>query len=247
MFHRNNRYLRPSLKTFVSTTIALVLVLVLVLIVGSLVRNFISRNQPTLVQEPGPHVTYDRLLLSAVDYTSYSGGRKLFSLQAEEIVHRKRKVGPLTINPIKEIEMTKVNIEINSILVNNAPDHEESEFHSIPFQQITKEVVNDRKLGLVSRAIMNGLELIVVKDGKELFSISSKKVVLKADAAVAQFRRGFLVKSGECELFARKAEWNSDSREFWIEEHYLFKNENGTESASDGRFAIDRAGRITKK
>jgi len=54
----------------------------------------------------------DRLYMSGIDYAAYDGSEPMFRLQARSLVHRKRKVGPWTLNPIKEVEMTGVRIEI---------------------------------------------------------------------------------------------------------------------------------------
>src|SRR5262245_29097496 len=94
----------------------IIIAVALMLLVAWIAVSFVARRPPA----PPPAASADRdlpaldkIYFEDVVQEAYDGSMKLWILSADELVHRKRKVGPLTINPIKEVEMTGVRIEID--------------------------------------------------------------------------------------------------------------------------------------
>ena len=55
---------------------------------------------------------FDRFYLTDVEYSQYEGAEKLYTVHVDEVTQRKWQIGPYTVNPIKEIKMTNLRIEV---------------------------------------------------------------------------------------------------------------------------------------
>src|SRR5262245_10374391 len=53
----------------------------------------------------------DRLYIGGLDYAAYDGSNPIYHVSATQLIHRKRKVGPLTLNPVKEVEIDGLRVE----------------------------------------------------------------------------------------------------------------------------------------
>jgi hypothetical protein len=103
---------------------------------------------------PIPIPESDRLYMSGIDYTGYDGAEPIFRLQAGSLVHRKRKVGPWTLNPIKEVEMTGVRIEIFP-----DPEGRGRSRRPLSLEGILQGTLFSKNLGFVSRVRLLDLQV----------------------------------------------------------------------------------------
>ena len=192
--------------------------------------------------------TFDRIYLKNVAYSSYVRGEKTFTLQAEEIVHRKRKLGPLTLNPIKEVEMNGVRIEIYQGAPPPGGQGPRAEDVDLPLQTILKESLSAKDLGFVTRILMNRFHLALLRGGVEQLSMVAGAATVGLDSAVLRIDDGFTLttRAGE-ELAARSAEWRFAGRRLFIPGAYVLKVAQNTRRGEGGTFRINSEGRVTRE
>lgn len=233
------------------------IILVIILVSGFLYFGIGEQNPDIRGKSKVPK--FDKFSLSGIDYTHYNKGKKVFSIKSGKIVHRKRKVGPLTISPVKEIEMANVLIEINlnkhyarnlqhDQKVQKAGNLEiRSDIFPLPFSDILKETIHDERLGFISRVEIRRFDLKVLQMGQEQFSIAAKKVTLGLKSQKVLFQDGFsfVSVSGE-RLIAGKAQWDNKRKSFFIKGTYELRDEKGTTTGSRAFFTIDSSGKIKK-
>ncbi len=208
---------------------------------------------------------FDKFNVSGIDYTHYNEGKKVFSIKSGKIIHRKRKVGPLTINPVKEIEMAEVFIEINQNkhfsrnvqyvqygkneqkAQGESKIEKRSDIFPLSFSDILKKTVNDKRLGLISRVEIREFGLKVLQTGNEQFTITAKKVTLGLMSQKVLFRDGFsLVSVNGEQLIARKAQWENKRKSLYIKGAYELRGKKGTTTGKGAFFTIDSNGKIKK-
>ena len=230
----------------------------IIFLVGGLIviLLFIEKDQQRLgldEQAKGPR--FDRFRLSGVSYTSYfDGNKKRFSFSADEVVHGMRKIGPLTINPIKEIQMTHVRIEIHQEATekenrsSGQKADDDSAIFQLPFHKIIKETVFAQGLGAISRVVIRKAELVVLRGLENQFTILVNKVKMDPESSVVRFEEGFSVSSHNGDqLVAKEAELKNNGKRIWIKGPYLFRDPGGSERGSRGSFYITSSGRIKKE
>ena len=101
-------------------TLFIGVILLIILVVGFLSLRIGKR--PAVYTKQEESLTFDKFHSSGVVHGYYKHGKKIFTLKADQISHRKRKLGPFTINPVKEIVMVNVQIEINQDKQDNQKD-----------------------------------------------------------------------------------------------------------------------------
>ena len=228
------------------------------ILVSGLLYFGIGGHNPDRKQK-GKISTFDKFNLSGIDYTHYDKGKEVFTIKSGKIIHRKRKVGPLTISPVKEIEMANVLIEINlnkhytrnlqyDQKIQKADSIEDrSDIFPLPFSDILKETIHDERLGFISRVVIKGFDLKILRMGQQQFTIAANRVTLWPVSQKVMFQDGFFLisRSGE-QLVARKALWENKRKSFFIKGTYELSDEKGTTTGRRANFAIDRYGRIKK-
>ena len=204
---------------------------------------------------PGPtEETADRLYLRNIAYTSYKGDTRLFSFQADELVHRKRKIGPLTLNPVKEIEATRVRIEMVSRgeeedRTRPAEPAEARDGLDLPVATILEKTLAARDLGFVSRVVLKPVEIAVNRGGRTLLRVAagSASVGLSEPAAL-RFEDGFTLE--DCcggHLSARQAEWSAAGRRLHVDGAYSWSDSQDSRTGEGAVFRVDRDGRLTEE
>jgi len=227
-------------------TLFIGVVLLIILVVGFLALPIGKRPPVYTEKEKSP--TFDKFHASGVVHSYYKDGKNIFTLWADEITHRKRKLGPFTINPVKEIEMVNVRIEINQDKQDNQKDDTPEKWNDIflPLSEMLKERMSARGLGFISRVVVKKIALTIFRMGQQQFTIAANRVTvgLKSPKVVLH---GFSItsRSGE-QLTARKAEWRTDRKLFFIPRTYALRDEKGTTSGQRAFFTIDRSGRIKR-
>jgi hypothetical protein len=181
----------------------------------------------------------------------------VFTFSAEEVVHRKRKVGPLTINPIKELELTNVRIELHDMdHLNTLTKFDSNTYETtgdtktirLPLGQIFKKTFGDLQLGFVSRIIIHGMTLEANQPGKGQFKLFAKKAEFRMDTPNVTFKEGFSLtgKNGQ-RLVTHKAEWQDKKAAFFIPGLFILKTENQERAASNAYFSLQASGEIRQK
>ncbi len=199
---------------------------------------------------------FDRFQLEGFEHTQFKEGRKLFTLSCKEITHRKRKIGPLTVNPVKEIKMSKVHIELFSQVDESPSENPDEDLNrhteasptpiiSQPLVGGLKKMLGDRELGFVSRIVIADFTLDVSRNGQKQARIRAGKAILGAESPDARLDNGFsIVAQNEQRLVANKAVWDRDKRAFHIPKAYVLTDVAGQRRASNAFFGIDASGRI---
>jgi hypothetical protein len=160
---------------------------------------------------------FDRIYLKDVSQSAYDGGEKLWSLSAEEIIHRKRKLGPLTLNPVKEVEMTGVRLEIDRPAPGPLEGAGSDRDLDLPIESILEAILSAKDLGFVSRVLVARLEMSIVQGGKSTFTLEAASASIGAEAGVVRFKGGVTL-SGPAvgQLEAAEAEWRTDRRRLLV-------------------------------
>ncbi len=200
---------------------------------------------------------FDRFQLEGFEHTQFKEGRKLFTLYCKEITHRKMKIGPLTVNPVKEIKMSKAHIQLFPRVDKGPPSDKPDEdltqhsqasptpIISQPFVDGLKKMLGDRELGFVSRIVIADFTLDVSGYGRTQARIHAGKATLGAESPDARLDNGFsIVAQNGQRLVADKAVWDQDKRAFHIPKGYVLTDEKGRRQASNAFFGIDAAGQI---
>lgn len=229
-----------------------------IIVVASLIFFGINKHNPDRKQKDKTP-KYDNFHLLGFDYTHFDKGKELFTIKAEEIIHKKMKVGPLTISPFKEIEMIKVMMEINQdryiarneqYVRNDSSLEKRSDIFPLSLSNILRETAISQRLerlGLISRVVIKGLDLIILRKGQKQFTIAANKVTIVPVSQKVMFQNGFslISRNGE-QLIARNAQWKNKRKSFFIKGTYELRDEKGITTGSWAFFIIDRFGKIKK-
>lgn len=221
--------------------------------IAALVAFYLSsyRSAPDLEDAPAqPAERFDRLHVKGLQYTSSIKGRKIFSLAAEELIHRKRKVGPLTLNPVKEIALVGVRIEIHDLggESGRTPGEGEVVLLGLPVRKIVEETASSQGLGFVSRVLVDRVEIAFLSvKGTEILNMTAGRATLGLDTSEVTLSRDVSFRSAEGEeLTAREVTWRQEDGLLLARGDYLLRNAPGGEErrGRDGRFTLTAAGRI---
>lgn len=178
-------------------------------------------------------------------YASSVRGQKVFTLKADSIIHRRRKLGPLTINPIKEVEMNGVRIEIVQGAASGGGSASGTADVELPIRGILSESLSSRDLGFVSRVLMNRLRVAVVRDQVEQLSIVARAASAGLDSGALHLERGVTLttRSGQ-HLEAQAAEWRFDSRRLVIPGAFVMQDGRDIHPGERTTFRIGADGRL---
>lgn len=213
------------------------------LVVGSFI---IRKGRPPLpINQHEDWPVADRFSASGMQHTVYDRGEKLYSLKADAIVHRKRKIGPLTINPVKELALQGVEIEIYEPI--DRTDEGFSGASPVPIQELLRKATSGNDLGFISRVTIAPLKLVYFREAEELFTLTAKSVKMGLDTSRVNFEGDFTIAAAAGDrLRAHAAEWLEDERRFSIAGPYLLESAEGAQTGAGALFTIDPAGRIRK-
>ncbi len=222
-----------------------VLILLVLSIVGVVAQRAGRRHEKGESARPGTRS--DRLYLRGVTYTSSSAGKRLFTLTADEIIHRKRKVGPLTLNPVKEIEMTGVLITVYREARNASAAQSPLDEPLLPIREILEESLAAKGLGFVSRVIIKGLDLSVLRDAGRLFRIQAGTATAALESPVVRLADGVTLSTGAGEEIAtRRAEWRGDTMRLSIPGSYVLRGGAGALEGKTAIFTVNPDGSLTR-
>ena len=142
--------------------------------------------------EPRP----DRVVSSGFVYRSLDGDEQRFSVKIGELVHRRVKLGPLTVNPVTVVELSEVVMEVNVDLYSLSP------------REILREALASRGIGMVSRITLQDLALVGSRDARTVIELSAEKLEFRARRSTVRLEGRFTVETAFGErLQANAAEW----------------------------------------
>jgi hypothetical protein len=116
----------------------------------------------------------DRLYIGGLDYSAYDGSEPVYRVSAAQVIHRKRKVGPLTLNPVKEVEIDGLRVDLlprRSGSGGGMPPPPRS------LDAILKELLASKNLGFVSRVVLKDIAIEDRSGRGEPFRFAAEEVV----------------------------------------------------------------------
>lgn len=206
-------------------------------------------NKPVFVEKQFD-AEFDKFSMSEIEHTIYEHGRKTFIFSCEELVHGKRKFGPITVNPIKEIQMLKVRIEV----IQDDSPKQDTDVDSLTSQppiiskslnKALKKILTNRDLGSISRVVMSNFTLNVSRNGGKHFTVRADTVRMGVKSSQAKFDHGFSIvtKTAE-ELSSKEAIWKGEKNAFYIPTDFRIKNAEGEYRSSKSLVTVNSAGKI---
>jgi hypothetical protein len=190
------------------------------------------RVEPTIRQGP------KQLMIKGLSRRASLGGGLTYSLTAEQLVQGKRKFGPLTLNPAREIVLTGVRIELDLPLL--APSPTSGDFDLRP---VLDDLTEHHELGIISRIVLRRLTL-VCRRGEAHVSLVAKKLVLGADGVPSLEGQFSLESFTGDRLEANAASWNPAKNRIRISGPYFLRDEQGAHGGRDSAFRVGPDGRI---
>ena len=214
----------------------------LVLACGYLAWTMLSTlaSLPSDSKSSGDPGGVDRLRITDFQHTVYAGERPALSLHADVIVHRRRSLGPVAINPIKELVFSGVNIEM---MAPEMDPRASGAYLAVLIQQMLSQA----NLGFVSRVLMEDLELTMLNDRVEVFSLSARKAEIAMAEPVVEMSQGFrLLSANGDRLRAQSARWEVQRQIFDVAGPYRLTTAAGPAHGSGAIFRIDPSGAIVR-
>lgn len=201
------------------------------------------------------HTEFDKFKMSGIEHTYFEHGSKKFTFYCDELIHRKRKVGPITVNPIKEIQMRKVRIELNQderrySLIGDTAVKQYTAVSSPPIipgslNTELKKLLDDRGLGFISRGVMADFTLNVSRKGIKHFTVRADTVTMGFKSSETTFDHGLSIVTNNGDILtARKAIWNNDKNAFYIPKKFIIKNQDGANVFSNSFVTVNSVGKI---
>jgi hypothetical protein len=186
--------------------------------------------------------SFDRLRIIDFEHTVYAGQNPVLSLHADEIVHRNRSLGPVAINPIKELIFTGVSIKMTAPEEIPATGGGAATAYVAP---LMRQMLTQTDLGLVSRVTLKDLELTMSGYGVPIFSLSAKHMTIGLEESAVVLSQGFrLISANGDRLRAGGARWKARAQSFEVNGPYRLTTAAGPAHGSGGVFRIDPAGAI---
>jgi len=234
-------------------------VLLLSLLLGAALSVYVWRDalrgggkEPEQEAPWKPPPRFDRFHIRGLEYTSTLKGEKIFTLRAEEMTHRKRKVGPFTLNPIKEIEIKGMRLELYSEDFISAPVEGREkgtayEGFSIPVIRVLQEAGSGEDLGFISRIIVDGIEIGYAPAGTERFRLRARRAHIQLGEGKLEFEGEVRFTFSGASLDAEQAAWDDGRHELSIPGPYGLVSPSGESiRGTGGAFRILRDGAVVQ-
>lgn len=231
---------KRSAKWIVLTSLVVVTSGLFFLVLRSIGERSKTESSPKSEQGRG----FDKFRVTGAVFSSQDDqGRPTIRLKVKELDHRKRRSGFITFNPIKEIVLkdVEVNIYLYDLEVSRS---ENSRLLRLSVDKVLKDVL-PRNTGMISRVIMNEIKLVFFKEGAPIVEGSARQasVNLQSKEITLEGEFSLISINGE-RLTASKTAWQSDRNLFFIPGPYLFGNDKSEKRGTRGAFVIDHRGRI---
>jgi hypothetical protein len=232
-------------------------ILTLCVVAGGWLVFSLNQGDPSgktgMSEHSTPHTPrFDRLHVTDFSYSSYdNSGQRRLSFRAEDVLHKKMRIGPLTVGALKELDMLNVRVEIEQMEASlplmqqgNNPEAGHELFPSL-FFAVLKEMMKAQGLGTVSRVVIQGFVLDVLRLRRPHVTITANKVIVGLASPSVVFREGFtLLSQNGSRLEAKQAEWRDDRKGFFIKGAYVLKDATGPHFGIRALFTVDHTGKI---
>ena len=229
----------PSMK-WMRLILGASVVAFLVLIVGLVVVGVARHGSPW--KETERSHTSGRGRTTGLSFRSVGEGEGTAFLEAREIVDRKRKIGPLTINPLSEIRMTDVTIEIEV-----PPDDPGVDLVPPAIGNLLESGLASRGLSFPTRVVIEPFRLLVRREGAG-WELRGSRMTLESASGDATFERGFSLRTqADHYLTGKKAKWVSGRKCLVVSGRYAVRDSDGARTDRGGVFRIDRDGRLLEQ
>ncbi len=195
----------------------------------------------------GSPARFDRFRLQGFEHTTYEGDEPVFTLRADEIVHRKRKIGPLTLNPIKEIVLQGVTIELrrSSRRPRRGTGNDGQASSLSPFLE---DMVSRKGLGIVTRLLINRLDVKVFRDDALQFSVTAASASVGLRDRSIHLEGGFQLQAGSGDrLRAREARWAGLEEVFRVAGSYVWFRSGEPIQGINGQFRVQEDGVLVRE
>ena len=200
---------------------------------------------------------FDQFITTDISNTYRVGGETLFTFRAEKVIHRKRKLGPLTINPAKEIRMQNVEIEIHVSATAGrdggegeipaaAGDSGNTDIARLSLQQVLKHTFSAKELGFITRVVIQGITVKVFQKKEEQLALAAGEVTVSLRSPNARYMNGFtLISKDGARVSTGEAEWQGQTRRFFVPGDYVFEDGSEVQRGREAFFAVSPESRIT--
>ncbi len=231
--------------------------MVLVGIVGGIGWYYFTPSDSSITSEEGKHAKrFANLYLFEGSFTHFEKGKRVFTLEAEEVIHRKRKLGPFTINPIKEMVFHNVRITLHDMSYLNSRERsqtsmpsrrEYAETFQLPLHGIFQKTFGDLQLGFISRIIIHGITMEAKQEEKG-FTLFAKKAKFGIKKSNIAFEDGFSLtgKNGQ-RVVSHRAEWKAKKEAFYIPGMFVLKTNEKEQASSNAYFSLLASGNIEQR
>jgi len=215
-----------ALRITVATALAL---LVTALIVGTVSR---ISNRPRFTVEPT--IGREVFRVTGISHRSLAGASLQYSISADEVVCRKRKVGPLTINPVREIVIRSARIRLGSDSTGRAGPW--SKAVVMDLRSIFEALMTQYNLGLVTHVRVEDIEIVVADREGDRLTLRSGRLVLDRSQPL-RLEQGVTVISAAGQLLkARNATLDLDR--VVIDGPWTLRDADGERHGDSARFTI---------
>jgi hypothetical protein len=224
----------------------------LILAVGTLVLwvGYRSGQRRVAARPDGEVRRSANLEVTDLNHEFFDREHRRLNLHADRLVHRTRRIGPLTINPVKEIELHGVRLEfdMDQLGTTRGDDFDNRFLEERILSMIRRafaELLVHHELGFVSRVSVVGLDVDLLQDGARSAGLHAGRLVLDP------LERGFTLQDG-VELLSpsgdrlqtREAHWDPDVRGLVVSGAYLLHHDDHARSGTGAAVGFGRGGRI---
>ena len=181
--------------------------------------------------------TYRPFKMEGFSYRSYNGDRLVASIEADEFKIDRRKFWIFNIQPFKEATFKRANLKL--YLGNNAAGSGDEGLMMLGEDFLKLDGMEKRK-GLVSRGIINGLTLEIFDADQPSILVSAKKAYIDPKKKMVRMQ-GVLMKdmSSGNEITSRFVNWNQQERNFRIPGEYVARSEGSVKGGKMVKVGLD--------
>ena len=175
-------------------------------------RNAMAPPAETTSKPSDPHS--DRLYVSGFDYAAYDGADPVFRVQARELIHRKRKFGPFTLNPVKEVELRGARVELFPPRRPRGDPGAAAAGAPPSLDLILQGALASKNLGFVSRVVLRDLEVDDRRSG-DLSHLSAREAIWRPGEERLEVRGPFEIRDRSGVRSGRDASLSWDQGTTW--------------------------------
>lgn len=208
------------------------LLLAIVLIIGAILLTAKwpeeeSPPLPSAQRSDQPRPPAPIFSLKGFSSTQYAEEKLLSRITAEELIATPRKFGIFKINSV--YDLTLVNAQLEHHLGSGRPPAGFDPFAEAFALAAASEKM--KQIGSILKRSIDGLELLVYRDGRPDLRVKALKTVYDAKSGRTRLEKVIIEHlPSQRKIAGHKALWNPETLSFRIEEGYLLETPQGTEN-----------------